>query len=359
MYVVEAKRKDWGHAKQGLLDAWVFGYPLLAGAWLDADRVAKLYYTEGPKKLAEECDGEFTLIFREVQQKGQDETHDVWTICTSRYGMYSPWHDKDYVISPNLGDFINGKSKLNPQTALEYLSFGYGTTAFTVSGMSHIEGVRQFPPATIIKIEGGQPVSQEAYWKPFHAITEERIDKQWARERFNKQVEQALESSRAAILPITGGKDTRTLLSAYVMNGSKPSRAWTHVGDKKDTAIAAHICKHYHIPHIIYDDNSYDDMDFMDGMVSGVSYRHMNRSAQIEFGKGDGVMILGTTGNEIWRARLTIPIVKELQKRDRARAIMVALCTSIYFPLLPLVYTFDPEYEVVKIVDGLLSQAPK
>lgn len=347
--IIESSNRDWQRHAGDMVEAWIYGYPISGAKWLTARDICGLYQFEGLSILLNSLQGEFSLIVHDKRARR-------WYVCTSRYGMYSPYYQGN-TISSELRSLLQ-QPKLNIRSIMQYMTFGYGTTAFTIGDTTHIEGIRQFPPATIVEITDGGSTSHQ-YWSPFAVPIESRlVEKAWFRQELGKHLRNALACGDPPILTLTGGRDTRTFLACYISEGLQNARAFTHGGDDNDVMIAREICQHYHIPHIYYDINPVEGVDYLDGLVSGVSYAPLTEAVKTEAEKGAGVLVLGIAGNEVWRCRLHGRILEELKRVDSPQAIVTALSTSVYFPLLPDVYQMNAEAEMVKDMTATLEGCP-
>ncbi|MBV6343630.1 hypothetical protein, partial [Candidatus Magnetobacterium casense] len=139
-------------------------------------------------------------------------------------------------------------------------------------------------------------------------------------------------------------------------------RAFTHDGNTDDTALSKQICWHYGIPHTLHrlgDLNGFVSRgDFLEGLVPGLSYRPMTECVEREAQRGGGILAVGLCGNEIWRGRLHIRIMEESLHLSPAEALIKALCTSIYFPTYPPVYSVDIGRLMLERTQENLQNAP-
>jgi hypothetical protein len=117
--------------------------------------------------------------------------------------------------------------------------------------------------------------------------------------------------------------------------------------------LAQQICAHYRIPHTLYqdDDGSYQRLaDPLNGMVLWLTYRPIISSVKKEAEKGQGTLVMGLGGNEVWRHR-TIDM-------SSPEALAKSMCTSVYFPELPPVYGVDAWKMTVDRAAEILKDAP-
>ena len=280
----------------------VFGYPFKGDKWVRAEDVLELEL-KMKNGYHEDIDGCYSIIiFNNKNVK----------IIIDRYGIYNlfyTFHEDTLLISDNVNSIIKkiGTFDLNEKSIIQFINFGY-----VMGNHTHVKGVRRFEPGTINILKKDLEISSSKYWS-FINPEMDKMEKELFADIFNKHMKTGLELTESVSLPITGGLDSRTILSACTENLDKV-HCYTHgVGYSYDMKVAGEICSKMGIKHEVYDlDEKWikqlpelveEHAGIFNGMVNTVIFCHLANSIEKENGKG-GMFLSGILSNEVHRVML-------------------------------------------------------
>lgn len=324
---------NWEKAERAGIKCWLYNPPLYHGRWTTPAEIISLYQ-ERQLSMLSELDGAFAIVL---------ETLGKVVVIVDRYGICSPFYtiDSDSIaVSPDIQ--LLGKKKLNEGYVLEYLSCGFGTTAFTLGAKTLFRDVFRFEPASVTTINSN--IATACYWNPFLSPKGTSLTREEMCEQFNSIVKEATINC-GVLLPITGGKDTRTILSSLLVAHNKPSCfTYGHSIQDADIALAKKICQHYELSH-----NPYMAMP-LEGFVQSAVYKSASPSPPVisymgiisslaqEKMQNRRVLASGICGNELWRNRFADLVNLEAIWHEPSETLYRTLCSK-----QPQVYLQDAD----------------
>ena len=302
-FVLREDHKDYDHfEKNDNLIVFIYGYPFKEGRWLSAENTSELY-SDHYLDFINDIDGIYSIIIL-------DRIKGKCFVITDRYGIYTMFYFKnaDFIlISDTISEIIPYISSItfNHQRMIEYLHFGY-----KLGNGTFIESILEFESAKIYEIDKALEIKEQLYWDFFCKSKEDKIPQEDLCEIFNGHIRTALNLEERISLPLTGGIDTRTILSACLPEKDR-LHCYTHgIPNTKDIRLAQKICKHFDIEHTIYELTEewvqtipsmfQEHSELFNGLVAALRYFHVKESYQKEESKGD-LFLSGMLGNEIWR----------------------------------------------------------
>jgi len=333
--VINKKQKDYDYFKKDEIIIFVYGYPFdpSRSSWISANDICKLFL-EKKLNFADEIEGVYSIIILDREKRN---CH----IIIDRYGVYSLFYTNNksgIIISDKISEIVNhfSKIKLNQTSIIEYLTLG-----FKLGDKTHIDGIYDFESSKIYQINKNIEMKEKTYWNFFGASGINLISKEDFRKIFNKHIMNALKLEKKISLPLTGGIDTRTILSSCIPK-KKQLHCYTHgVKNAPDVKLAQKICNHFDIKHnhYILDEKwiknipsmIIDKAESYNGLVSSLTFLHVEESYKKEKEKGN-LFISGAMGNEIWRCLFGKNVVKCKNKDDVAQTlarILIKLHASV------------------------------
>lgn len=314
----DSRQKDYDHFQNSEVEVFIYGYPYdeAKAVWLSAADLCQLYSRQGTK-FAGEIEGYYTILIL-------DQAEEKCLVITDRYGIYNLFFFASpdaIIISDNIGEIVSHlpSVKLNRQSIMEFLNFG-----FVLGTKTHIKGIEKFKPATIYAVTNGLILSEETYWQYFSG-KERGETKAGLRDLFNSHISTGLKLEERISLPLTGGFDTRTILSTC-LPAKERLHCYTHgLRSSFDVKIARKISWMFDIPYDVY---SLDDRwerniplaaeknaEIFNGMINLFLYMHLEYSLVKEQGEGE-VLFPGISGGEIFRGYYVTPDVINAKSSD-------------------------------------------
>ena len=262
MYIIYDKRDSWEKTKiacdggaraardiyrSGGVDVAVVGYPYDRRriSWLSAEDIHRSYIEHGRAPL-NELEGSFAIIILDMNSKKSFVIIDPYKVFTLFYAKLAG--DRlivsDHIgeIAPHLADI-----RVDTEAALGFFSFG-----FVLGDRTLLDGVRTFEPGKVYTIGEELEISAEPYWsflggRNGGASADELI------ETFNTHIHNGLHLSERISMPLTGGLDSRTVLSAC-LGEKKRLHSYTH-GQRSsdDVKIARKIARRFDIAYDFYE----------------------------------------------------------------------------------------------------------
>jgi len=300
--------KDYSHYENAELEVFTYGYPYhqTRSAWALPQEIAQMYSQKGTD-LVNDIEGSFAII---ILDKAKEVCNTIIDPC----GAYNLFYTKDkdnFVISDNIKEIVPHLSiiKLNLKSVIEFLSF-----AFVLGNKTHIQDIYRFKPATIYSMNKNLEVQEKIYWEL--PPRNERPSKNNLKEIFNQHIEKGLNLDASILSPLTGGIDTRTILSACLGQKEKLS-CYTH-GFKvsKDIKIARKIARRFNIKYntVLLDKEWIKNIPSLiekseenyNGMLNIIPWLHLKTAYEKQKNEGE-LFFVGTMGNEIWRQEWVNP----------------------------------------------------
>lgn len=304
--------KCYNTADVGAFSVFIYGYPYNDDRQqlMTAQDICRHLMTGNfdPASL----EGMYTIIIIERKEK-------TVRIITDRYGMFRLFYALDQdrlLLSDNISEIVASlpKIKLNRQSIIEFLSFG-----FKLGNKTHIEGINEFEAATVTTISDGLESKKNVYWNYLEQAKAPPKSFEELRQMYNKHIALAFQLGQRPVLPLSGGLDTRAIVSSCVIN-KRPIRCYTYSpGKTYDLNLARKICRHFGFPHDFYKlDHEWiknipkmleKNIGEFNGLLPVLSYLHIIQVCENERVKSD-LIIWGMLGNEIWRGHLSAYAIK-------------------------------------------------
>ena len=306
-YVIQEKQKDYDYVEKDNISIFIYGYPFnpSAGIWISGNDVHRLYL-KGGLNFIEDIEGVYTIIIL-------DRKKELCSVITDRYGIYSLFYTKNhnhFILSDTVGEIVTHMPyiKLNKQSIIEYLGFG-----FKFGNKTHIEGIYEFVSATIYQINKELETTEKIYWKLLGKSEKDKITKENFRKIFNAHIMTAFKLEKKISIPLSGGLDTRTIMSACIFQNQKFDSYTYGIKNAPDVKTAKKICDHFKIKHTFFELNEgwIKNIPFIfekNAIINnGLTppYSHMTQASFEEYSK-DKLIITGALGNEIWRGLFDI-----------------------------------------------------
>lgn len=324
--------RSFGRAESERISLLSFGHPYLIDSsepsfWASAELLLRLWRERGPS-MVELIDGSFSVVVVDAAERRLD-------LLTDRFGthhLFHAWADGKLVIADRLAELV---SRLPTVKASRR-----GLQSFLLYGMiledrSLIEGVRRFPPAShgwLALGAGSKEFESSRHWQA--VATGERMSRQDAVEliveTFTDTVRRSAGSDEGPLsVPLTSGKDSRSILSALI---SQPGlHCYTH-GDPldPDVRIAADLARRAGVSHDTYAlgddwidailDNARSRATAFNGSIDHLRFLHVLNSYAHEESRG-GTFYPGAWANEIWEGKFLRPeFMSATNSREAAEA---------------------------------------
>ncbi len=295
--------KSSGLADAEAIEVFVRGYPYdrESGKWLSAGDIPGLYGGKGAS-LADRIEGSFTILILDRPQKRCLVIVDPYKIYTLFYGR----PDKGrIVISDSVGE-IAGRMPgplIDETGILEFANFG-----FVLGDRTLIDGVRSFRAASVHTINDRLEIGDRPYWNILGgAGSASAGDLACA---FDTHISRGLSLEKRISMPLTGGLDSRTVLSACMKDKDR-LHCYTHGRrGSDDVEISEKIARKFGISWDFYEigggiaENIPALADSMTGPCNGllnvVTSSHFLSSYRRESGRGD--IFFSGIGGELLRS---------------------------------------------------------
>jgi len=301
-------RVDFDMCRDSQACIFIYGHPFdpVSKEWTNAESVLKSFRR---KKLdfVSGLEGVYTIVLQDIVRKRS-------FVVTDRYGIYSLFFSRGrdaLIVSDDLLELAGAipKVELNEQSVIEYLHLGFKLGTKTL-----LENVNEFDSGRIYEIGVGLEIAESAYWSFAAGPTDDKMTKEDFRQTFNSHVDVAMELPGHVSMPLSGGLDTRMILSACLDRKDKFHCFTYGVPDSTDVKVAARICRHFDIAHTKYPLTDHtiqllpdivgDHKNAFNGQISTFMFLlHNLVSCEGEQEAGD-VLMSGVGANEIWRSLL-------------------------------------------------------
>ena len=306
-FVITAKQKDYDYVEKDDVSVFIYGYPFndFTISWISAEDVYQLY-SRDELHFVNDIEGLYTIVIL-------DKVEGKCYVITDRYGVYSLFYcevPSHVVLADTVSEIAAQMSrvKLNHQSVIEYLHLG-----LRLGNKTHIEDIYEFRPSTICEINRDLQMTQRRYWTLLGRPESDRIIEEDFREAFDAHIMTAMSLEQRISLPLTGGLDTRAILSACIPSKEK-LHCYTHgVKDSNDVKTAQKICQYFGVEHSFYELNEEwieniprkleDNAEIFNGLIPSLWFIHVQESYKKEENEGE-LLITGVLGNELWRCSL-------------------------------------------------------
>jgi asparagine synthetase B (glutamine-hydrolysing) len=347
----EKLQKDYDYYEKENIEVFIYGYPYHEAkvSWLSASDLHQTYLEYGTDFI-DEIEGCYTIIIL-------DKIKEKCFVIADRYGVYTLFYLRNHdhiILSDVIGEIITHMSdaRLNWESIIEYLNYG-----FRLGNKTHIVDIYQFEPSRTYEINKGLEMTETVYWESQDKLEEDKMTKEEFLTTFNAHIDTAMSLSKKVCSPLTGGLDTRTILSACIPKKER-LHCYTH-GTKKasDVKLAQTICNHFDIRHSFYELNEEwirnlpsmveQNAEIFNGLIPSISYMHVEESLAKESGQGD-LFISGRLGNEIWRCIFGGTTAGSTNMDDVSLILMKRLAGG--FQIVTGVYHDYSDQEVIKLL---------
>ncbi len=297
---------DYDYFKKDGVEVFIYGYPYVSFEsdvyWMTAEKFHKRYI-EYPELIRElegvsGLEGVFTIIVL-------DKIRDNCYIVTDRWGIYTCFYHNfgDYVlISDKIETIIQSMNgfEINKKSIVEMLTLG-----FRLGNETHIKDILTFEAGTIYDI----CIYQGLFYKyaSLNGIKPE-LDKYRILKSYRNHISSLLRLEENPILTLTGGIDTRTILSSILHECVKPHCITFGVKDSKDVKISKKISEEFNLTHSVYIlDKQFinnipilieNNIGIFNGLIPTMHYLQFEKLC---WNGRNKLLILGILGDEIWR----------------------------------------------------------
>ncbi len=238
------ERSDFSYAESGSRRAVVLGSPYSAGpAWVSARDLLASGGAGGPS-FPRDMHGYFALVTGDTQA-GE------FTVATDRFrgiDLFMYRRDGTVIISDSVELIARSVPSLHVDTQgmLEFLELGC-----TLADRTQFEEIKRIAPATVIEIADGGVKREERYWEygspALDASAPDAIE-----EVFAGHVREAFRLCETAAVPLTGGMDSRAILSVCPLEEGKLRCHTLGNSWNTDSRFAARICRELDLEHTLY-----------------------------------------------------------------------------------------------------------
>ncbi|MFX0139445.1 MAG: hypothetical protein ACFFDN_37740 [Candidatus Hodarchaeota archaeon] len=304
--VINKKQKDYEYLEKEDINVFIYGYPFneITKCWISAIDIYD-QYSKNELNFVHHIEGVYGIIIID-RQKGK------CSVIIDRYGVYNFFYFKNsnhFIISDKISEIIAFISsiKLNEHSIIEYLIFGYG---LKLGNKTHIEGIYEFEGSIIYQIDRALNMTQERYWE-FLSKSKKKITNEKFQEIFNLHILTGLNLEEMISFPLTGGLDTRTIMSASLSKKDKLHCCTYGVKNAVDVRLAKEITNHFGIKHSFYEldgffiknlpNNLEKNIDLFNGLIPTLNHLSYKELCEREEKMGE-LMVWGLLGNEVWRS---------------------------------------------------------
>ncbi|MBN1952346.1 MAG: hypothetical protein JW801_14190 [Bacteroidales bacterium] len=301
---IDQPQIDYDSLVTDQLILFIYGHPVdfPKRKWLNCNNLAE-YYRSGKLDFIDGIDGVFTLIILDKQQGRL-------IVITDRLGIYTPFYhleDEQLCISDRTEELKSelARPEIDKDTVLELLNLG-----LKIGNKTLYRGIREFEPARIYEFGKDFSMKEKEYWSVFDLQPSERMSKEDFKNLFNSNLDVITDLEDTILLPISGGKDTRMLLSAILHKKEKLHCYTFGPPYHSDIKGSVKICNRIGISHdIIEADMQFGrEIDFNRDLknmnLNGIGPYFFNllvKKALIREKDKARLVLQGDLGNQMWR----------------------------------------------------------
>ena len=232
-----ADLKDVQHATADDVEAIVLGHPYRSDRvdWCDAHDVVETYGKRG-KDFVKDLHGSFAVVIC-------DRLENRVLAATDRaatYPLFLARGPAGLMFSDSIEELCCrlGRVTLDRRALSELL-----TLCYMLDDRTLLEEVRTVRPATVVEVDGRGHVSERIYWRLSDFVQEAPVDEREVLDLFNDGVHGALETPGEIVLSLSGGLDSRAIMSAC-MPARERLRCYTFgPARSRDVAIGKRTCR--------------------------------------------------------------------------------------------------------------------
>jgi len=310
--------RSYQRSDDGPAAVMVFGHPYFWEAdqptfWASAQQLCAMWNRRGAS-LVDSLDGSFVIV---VVDGASKRLH----VITDRFGthhVFSGRAGQSLLISDRVTEIaaVLPKMEIEPRGLQSFLLYG-----MILEDLSLLRGVRKFPPASHCQLnlaDNGAAFDVETHWLQAGGPRElgGRDAVEYIVETFTDTLRRsAADPDLPMTVPLTSGKDSRTILS--VLADRPGVHCYTH-GDPSDpdAVIAGEVARRAGVPHDVYAldegwidailENGRRHATSFNGSIDHIRFLHVLNSYGIEEGRG-GCFYPGAWANEIWEGKYLRP----------------------------------------------------
>lgn len=293
---------DYDYLEKETLKIFIYGYPrdTLNHHWVTASNIYENYQQKG-LDFIHDIDGIYSIVIIEKNK---------CYVIVDRYGIYTLFyrHTLEYwLLSDTLDEILNvsGYPEINESFVIEYMNFG-----FKLGNKTEFKDIYEFEAGKIYIIDNQLNMTKKTYWAYRDPARIMKIDYEAFRTVFNTSLVNGTQNDKKIVLPLTGGLDTRTILSAILPNSAK-LHCYTHGFEhSRDVKVAKRLSKYLNIHHTTYTPPKdwiqtlpkymKNHCDVFRGLTPFLPFAHVFRSYILADG-GNHIFLSGILGNELWR----------------------------------------------------------
>ena len=302
--LIKNEQVDYHSFRKDNVLLFIYGHPIdfRKKTWAVPELIYD-YYQKGNWNFIDSIDGVFSIIIL-------DSDKNKLFVITDRIGIYTMFYYQDaenFFITDNLKELKQecGDFNLNMTSIIELLNLG-----FKIGNKTLFENIFEFEPARIYEFDNQFNKQISEYWSVFDLKQEDKLSIEEFRNLYNHNLDIISDLEEEILLPISGGKDTRMLLSAILEKKEKLLCYTFGPHFHSDVTESKKICDHLGIKHDIIESN--DDWarnidftrDLADMNINGIGPYFFNLLVKeaLEREKDRAKLVLqGDLGNQMWR----------------------------------------------------------
>jgi len=299
-----AAQRPYDHFSENGVEVFIYGHPYHATriSWLSAREVHQMF-TQRSAEFVHDIEGSYGII---ILDRARTKCYAI----VDRYKIFTFFWTRDQdtmVIADSIMELARHVPRLtlNQRAFLELAHFG-----FILGEKTLVEGISSLEPATVHIVDAQLGVEKITYWR-FADGKKARASKEELLDRFNSHVSHCFKLGDRIGVTLTGGLDTRAVLSACVsQEAHRNLRCITH-GTKgsSDVRIARKICRRLNLAHhlVLIDQEAISEIPKMAERLAGESngllsfFKHAHLWLYSVQGNGLGDALLCGYGGELLR----------------------------------------------------------
>lgn len=239
-------RRDVDISRDGEVTVIVMGNPhwLEDPGWVSARDIKGEYARRGAAFM-DRLDGFFAVVIH-------DRVSGRILAATDRYGIYKLFISRSadrLVLSDSVETICRHlpRVNLNATGIVEFVELGH-----MLGDKTHFKEINTIPPSTVLEMTADLAVVSREYWSVYNEGAGRRAGFDDVIELFNRHVIHGLDFSENASLPLSGGLDSRAILSACLPLKKRVHCYTFGLAGSRDVSLAGRICRELDIPHTCY-----------------------------------------------------------------------------------------------------------